>query len=112
MREIIGKTRYGNHIEIEWNISDSKMEILSISEFSDPREVFDRSCVLAAIGMAAKRSKYHLAAERLYEIAIALKYSDSQMDEALREELTSELGLTTSIDRVNYGRSLVGVEYR
>ena len=112
MIEVIGKTRFGNQIKIEWNISDSKMEILSISEFANPREIFDRSCALAALWIAVKHAKYRRAAERLLAVGNAFRHSDSQLNEVLKEALSLELGIATSIDRVKYGRSLLGVEYR
>ena len=108
---MIGKTRYGNFITILWNMRESKTEIVSISEFTNQDESFDVVCALSALWIRERRKKKITALERSERLYEGIYDHETRLGPSATEKQGRHLGLRTSIDRLNYGRTLLSIEY-
>ena len=112
MKEILGKTRYGNVIEISWKTTDFSKTIDHISEFADPDETFDKFCVLTLVWLSSKRDLSQWPGDRSVQFEVAVNKIIRHTGFDRLYLLALEMKLRTSIDMLNYGRTLVGIEYR
>lgn len=107
MLERIGTTRFGNPVEVFWYFDKSEISILWVSRFDNKAEEYDGVAVLEARSIVCFRSSQSTLRVRVEPLEAVTRAKRRRLGaKAFRREAIT-LGHTTSVDRTNYGRTLL-----
>ncbi len=108
--EWIGTTRLGNKIVLEWESDESGIKYLKFQRFSAIEEHFDAWIVLELFSILVKRKNISLYGS--HEIDENAEKHRELVGRKLADHLSNELNLKNSIDRANYARQLLRIEFK
>ena len=112
MEELIGYTRYSSEIVLTWRADKYGELFVSISDFDNEEERYDRLAVLEAYSarlMESSGPQFQLRFQICQEMADILLISQPVTG---GNEVALALGHTNSVHRFYYGRTLLHPAYR
>lgn len=111
-RDPIGYTRYGNPIELFWEIRHGLRIVLGFSVFDCADEQYDAYCVSEAFRRRARTVAARDPTQGFFKF-------DDQVNKQLRRqdmdsvlEVGTIMGHVTSLQRADYGKTLLCQEFR
>ena len=111
-RDLIGHTRYGSPIELFWEIRNGERFILGFSPFNRLDEQYDVFCVSEAF---RRRDRAVAARDPTQGFS---DFDDQASSEFLSDdedsvcEVGTSMGHVTSLQRADYGKTLLCLEFR
>lgn len=112
MREILGKTRFGDDVYLYWAFINNEKLYFDISRFHDPHRNYDVHALVG--GLVQYFIARHGAKDGFDSMGLTALLTKSLecIGPGDLEAIAESMGHQTSLDRAAYGRSLIHPAFR